>query len=51
MLGTELISNEWGVRSANIYTDSQVAIAAMLVTKPNPGHYIFDAFQESIVAL
>ena len=42
MLGTKLISNEWGVRSANIYIDNQAAIAAMLLTKPNPGHYIFN---------
>jgi ribonuclease HI len=51
LLGTKLIGNEWGIRSVNIYIDNQAAITAMLLTKPNQGHYIFDAFQESITAL
>jgi hypothetical protein len=51
LLGAKLISNKWGIRSANIYIDNQASIAAMSLTKPNPGHYIFDAIQDSIVAL
>jgi ribonuclease HI len=51
LLGVKLISNEWGIWLVNIYIDNQASIAAMSLTKPNPGHYIFDAIQDSIMAL
>ena len=51
LLGIRMISNEWGIRSANIYIDNQASITAISLTKPNPGHYIFDAVQDGITAL
>ena len=51
ILGTKLISKEWGIWSAIIYTDNQAAITAIQLTKPNPGHYIFDALHDNIKAL
>lgn len=51
LLGTKLISCEWGIWSANIYIDNQASIAATTLMKPCPGHYIFDAFHHSITAL
>jgi hypothetical protein len=51
VLGTKLISNEWGIWSAIIYTDNQAAITATQLTKPNPGHHIFDTLHDNIEAL
>ena len=51
VLGTRLIKKEWGIRSACIYIDNQASITAMTLTKPNPGHYIFDVFHNTIMAL
>jgi ribonuclease HI len=51
LLGVKLISNERNVRSANIYIDNRAAIMATQLTKPSPGHYIFDALHESIAAV
>lgn len=50
LLGTKLIREQWGIWSANIYIDNCASIAATTLTKPNPGHYIFDAIHDSIVA-
>ena len=51
VLGTKLISKEWNIQSANIYIDNCASITATQLTKPNPGHYIFDALHESIAAV
>ena len=51
VLGARLISNEWNIRSANIYIDNRASITATQLTKPNPGHYIFDALHKSIAAI
>lgn len=51
VLGTCLIKKEWGIWPAYIYIDNQASITAMTLTKPNPGHYIFDAFHNTITAL
>jgi ribonuclease HI len=51
LLGTKLISNEWGIRSAILYIDNQASILATQLTKPTAGHYIFDAFHEEIETL
>lgn len=51
VLGTCLIKKQWGIWSAYIYIDNQASIAAMTLTKPKPGHYIFDTFHNSIAAL
>ena len=51
LLGTKLISNEWGVRSATFYIDNQASITATQLTNPTSGHHIFDALYEGIEAL
>ena len=51
ILDTKLISKEWGIRLAIIYTDNQATITATQLTKPNPGHHIFDALHDNIGAL
>jgi ribonuclease HI len=51
VLGTKLISNEWGVRSAIFYIDNQASITATQLTNPTSGHHIFDAFHDCIEAL
>jgi hypothetical protein len=51
LLGIKMIRNEWGIWLANIYIDNQAFIAAVSLTKPNSGHYIFDAIQDDITAL
>jgi ribonuclease HI len=51
VLGTKLISKEWNIRSANIYIDNCASITATQLTKPNPGHYIFDALHKSIAVV
>ena len=48
VLGAKLISNEWGIRSATFCIDSQAAIKAIQLTKPKPGHYIFDMLHKSL---
>jgi D-hexose-6-phosphate mutarotase len=51
LLGTKLISNEWGIWSAILYIDNRASILAMQLTKPTAGHYIFDAFHKDIETL
>jgi ribonuclease HI len=51
VLGTKLVSNEWGVRSAIFYIDNQASITAMQLINPTSGHHIFNTFNEYIVAL
>lgn len=51
LLGTRLINKEWGVQSAHIYIDNQATIAATTLTKPNAGHYIYDALHDAIATL
>ena len=51
LLGTKLISNEWGIRSAILYIDNQASILATQLMKPNAGHYIFDVFHKDIETL
>jgi len=51
MLGTKLISNKWNIQSASIYIDNRASIMATQLTKPNPGHYIFDELHKSINTL
>jgi ribonuclease HI len=51
ILGTKLISKEWGIWSAIIYIDNQASIMATQLTKPNPGHYIFNTLHKNIEAL
>jgi ribonuclease HI len=51
ILAMKLISKEWGIRSAIIYTDNQAAITATQLMKPNPGHHIFDALHDNIEEL
>jgi len=51
LLGTKLISNKWGIQSANIYIDNQAFITATTLIKPSAGYYIFNAFHNSIMAL
>lgn len=48
ILGVKLISKEWGIWSATIYTDNQATIMATQLTKPNAGHHIFDALHDNI---
>ena len=48
LLGTKLMEQEWGIRSAIFYVDNCVAILATQLTKPAPGHHIFDAFHNYI---
>ena len=51
VLGARLISNEWNIQSANFYIDNRASITATQLTKPNPGHYIFDALHKSIASI
>jgi len=51
VLGTKLVSNEWGVWSAIFYIDNQASITAMQLINPTSGHHIFDIFNEYIVVL
>jgi len=51
ILGTKLISKEWGIQSAMIHTDSQAAIMATQLVKPNSGHHIFNMLHDDIEAL
>jgi hypothetical protein len=51
MLGTKLISNKWNIRSAFIYINNRASIAATQLTKPSPGHYIFDKLHKNVIAL
>ena len=48
LLGTKLLEREWGVRSAIFYVDNRAAILATQLTKPAPGHHIFDTFHRYI---
>ena len=40
VLGTKLISNEWGVWSAIFYIDNQASITATQLINPSSGHHI-----------
>ena len=51
VLGTKLVSNEWGVRSAIFYIDNQVSIMATQLINPTSGHHIFDTFNKNIDTL
>ena len=51
LLGTKLISNEWGIWSAILYIDNRASILATQLTKPTAGHYIFDTFHKFIETL
>ena len=51
VLGIKLISNEWNIWSAFIYIDNRASITATQLTKPSPGHYIFDELHNSVIAL
>ena len=42
LLGVKLLEREWGIRSAIFYIDNHAAILATRLTKPSPGHHIFD---------
>ena len=42
LLGIRLLEREWGIRSATFYIDNRTAILATQLTKPAPGHHIFD---------
>ena len=48
LLGTKLMEREWGIRTAIFYVDNRAAILATQLTKPAPGHHIFDAFHNYI---
>ena len=48
MLGTKLINNEWDIQLATFCVDSQATIKAIQLTKPKPGHYIFDMLHKSL---
>ena len=48
LLATKLTMNETDTDSAIIYTDNRAAIAASILTKPSPGHYLLDAFHNAI---
>jgi ribonuclease HI len=48
LLGIKLMEREWGIRSANFYIDNRAAILATQLTKPAPGHHIFDKFHHHI---
>lgn len=51
VLGTKLVSKEWGVRLAIFYIDNQVSITATQLINPTSGHHIFDTFNKEIEAL
>jgi ribonuclease HI len=46
LLGAKLLNREWGARTATFFIDNRAAILATQLTKPNSGHYIFDAFHK-----
>jgi len=48
VLGAKLISSKWSIQSAMFCIDSQAAIKAIQLTKPKPGHYIFDMLHKSL---
>jgi len=48
VLEAKLISSEWGIWSATFCIDSQVTIKAIQLTKPKPGHYIFNILHKSL---
>jgi ribonuclease HI len=50
VLGTKLVSKEWGVRSAIFYIDNQASITATQLINPTSGHHIFDTFNKEIEA-
>jgi len=51
VLGTKLISNEWNIWLAFIYIDNRASITATQLTKPSPGHYIFNKLHKSVNTL
>ena len=48
VLGAKLISSEWGIWLAIFCINSQAAIKTIQLTKPKPGHYIFDMLHKSL---
>ena len=48
LLGTKLMEREWGIRSAIFYIDNRAAILASQLSKPAPGHHIFDIIHKDI---
>ena len=48
VLGAKLISSEWGIWLATFCVNSQAVIKAIQLTKPKPGHYIFDMLHKSL---
>lgn len=51
ILGTKLVSNEWGVQSAIFYIDNQASITVTQLMSSSAGHYIFDVFHKCIETL
>jgi ribonuclease HI len=51
ILGAKLVSKEWGARSATFYIDNRATIMATQLTKPAPGHHIFDTLHDYIGSL
>jgi hypothetical protein len=42
------LNREWGTRSASFFIDNRAAILATKLTKPEPGHHIFNAFHKYV---
>lgn len=51
LLGAKLLNREWRTCSATFYIDNHAAILATQLTKPSPGHHIFDAFHSCMTHL
>jgi ribonuclease HI len=48
LLGVKLMEREWGIRSATFYIDNRAALLATQLTKPAPGHHIFNVFHNQV---
>ena len=48
ILGTKLVSREWGARSVIFYIDNHAIIHATQLTKSAPGHYLIDMLHNHI---
>ena len=51
ILGTKLVSKEWGARSVIFYIDNLAIIMATQLTKPTSGHHIIDTLHRYIATL